>query len=80
MFEEGIELRRIHGADKVFDLSLGNPILEPPPEFRTELMRIAQDETLGTHRYMPNSGLPETRAAVAAELSDETGLPSPPTT
>ena len=75
MFEEGIELRRIHGADKVFDLSLGNPILEPPPEFRTELMRIAQDETLGTHRYMPNSGLPETRAAVAAELSDETGLP-----
>ena len=75
MFEEGIELRRIHGADKVFDLSLGNPILEPPPEFRTELMRIAQDETLGTHRYMPNNGLPETRAAVAAELSDETGLP-----
>ena len=74
MFEEGIELRRIHGADKVFDLSLGNPILEPPPEFRTELMRIAQDETLGTHRYMPNNGLPETRAAVAAELSDETGL------
>ena len=75
MFEEGIELRRIHGADKVFDLSLGNPILEPPPEFRTELMRIAQDETLGTHRYMPNNGLPETRAAVAAELSDETALP-----
>ena len=61
MFEEGIELRRIHGADKVFDLSLGNPILEPPPEFRTELMRIAQDETPGTHRYMPNGGFPETR-------------------
>ena len=75
MFEEGIELRQIHGADKVFDLSLGNPILEPPPEFRTELMRIAQDETMGTHRYMPNNGLPETRAAVAAELSEETGLP-----
>ncbi len=75
MFEEGIELRRIHGADKVFDLSLGNPILEPPPEFRTELMRIAQDETPGTHRYMPNGGFPETRAAVALELSEETGLP-----
>ncbi len=74
MFEEGIELRRIHGADNVFDLSLGNPILEPPPEFRTELMRIAKDETPGTHRYMPNGGLPETRAAVAQELSAETGL------
>ena len=75
MFEEGIELRRIHGPDNVFDLSLGNPILEPPAEFRTELMRIAQDETPGTHRYMPNGGLPETRAAVAQELSAETGLP-----
>ncbi len=75
MFEEGIELRRIHGADKVFDLSLGNPILEPPSEFRTELMRIAQDETTGTHRYMPNGGFPETRAAVALELAHETGLP-----
>ena len=75
MFEEGIELRRIHGADKVFDLSLGNPILEPPPEFRSELMRIAQDETPGTHRYMPNGGFPETRAAVAQELSQETDLP-----
>ena len=75
MFEEGIELRRIHGADKVFDLSLGNPILEPPDEFRTELMRIAQDETPGTHRYMPNGGFPETRAAVALELAEETGLP-----
>ena len=36
MFEEGIELREIHGAENVFDLSLGNPLLEPPDEIRTE--------------------------------------------
>jgi len=30
MFEEGNALRSLHGADKVFDLSLGNPIVEPP--------------------------------------------------
>ncbi len=70
-----MELRRIHGAEQVFDLSLGNPILEPPPEFSEELLRIAQDETPGTHRYMPNGGFAETRDAVAAELSKETGLP-----
>ena len=35
MFEEGIELRKIHGHANVFDLSLGNPLLEPPPEFKT---------------------------------------------
>ena len=33
MFEEGIDLRKIHGAENVFDLSLGNPLLEPPDEF-----------------------------------------------
>lgn len=75
MFEEGILLKRQHGADRVFDLSLGNPVLEPPSEFRTELLRIARDETPGTHRYMPNGGFPETRAAVAAALREESGIP-----
>lgn len=75
MFEEGIALKRQYGIDRVFDLSLGNPILEPPSEFRTELMKIAQDETPGTHRYMPNGGFPETRAAVASALARETGMP-----
>lgn len=75
MFEEGIALKRQYGADNVFDLSLGNPILEPPDAFRTELMRIAQDETPGTHRYMPNGGYLETRAAVAAALASDTGMP-----
>jgi aspartate aminotransferase len=75
MFEEGIELRKRYGADRVFDLSLGNPVLEPPSEFRQELLRIANDESPGTHRYMPNAGFMETRAAVAKSLTAETGLP-----
>ncbi|MCH7907764.1 MAG: aminotransferase class I/II-fold pyridoxal phosphate-dependent enzyme, partial [Chloroflexi bacterium] len=75
MFEEGIRLTAEHGAENVFDLSLGNPLLEPPPEFRTELLRLARDETPGTHRYMPNAGFPEVRAAVAKSLAREAGLP-----
>ncbi|MCH7734833.1 MAG: pyridoxal phosphate-dependent aminotransferase, partial [Chloroflexi bacterium] len=75
MFEEAAALAAEHGPENVFDLSLGNPILEPPPEFKTELMRIVEDETPGTHRYMPNGGLPDTRAAVAESLAKETGLP-----
>ena len=75
MFEEAAALAAEHGAENVFDLSLGTPILEPPPEFRTELMRIAEDETPGTHRYTPVGGLPDTRAAVAETLAKETGLP-----
>jgi aspartate aminotransferase len=75
MFEEGIELRNIHGDRNVFDLSLGNPLLEPPPEFRRELARLAAEESLGTHRYMPNGGFPEVRASVAEVLAEESGVP-----
>ncbi len=74
MFEEGIQLRKIHGAEKVFDLTLGNPILEPPAEFTHELLRIANDNAVGTHRYMPNAGYAETRAAVAKALHEDSGV------
>jgi aspartate aminotransferase len=74
MFEEGIRLTAEHGAENVFDLSLGNPLLEPPLEFRDRLLELAQDESPGTHRYMPNSGFPEVRAAVADNLAVESGV------
>ena len=74
MFETGITLKAQYGESNVFDLSLGNPIVEPPPEFHAELLRIAQAPTPGMHRYMPNAGYTETRQAVADTLSSETGL------
>ncbi|MFQ6028414.1 MAG: pyridoxal phosphate-dependent aminotransferase [Dehalococcoidia bacterium] len=74
MFEIGIAMKAQYGDDKVFDLSLGNPIVEPPEQFRQELMRLAQDTTTGLHRYMPNAGYPQTRQAVADTLTGETGL------
>ncbi len=74
MFEEGIALKQKFGEDAVFDLSLGNPILDPPAEFFDELSRIAADRAPGMHRYMPNAGYAQTRAAVAAQLGEETGL------
>ena len=74
MFELGIQLRQERGAENVFDLSLGNPIAEPPPQFFDELRNYAAADTSGVHRYMPNSGYVETRQAVADALSDETGL------
>ena len=74
MFEEGIALKQQYGPDNVFDLSLGNPVTEPPKEFFEELRRVAEHPTPGMHRYMPNAGYVETRAAVAAQLAEETGL------
>jgi aspartate aminotransferase len=74
MFEQGLELRRVHGADKVFDLSLGNPLLEPPPEFTRCLARLVAESPSGKHRYMPNAGFPEVRDAIAAALRAESGV------
>jgi aspartate aminotransferase len=33
MFNQGQELIEKYGADQVYDLSIGNPDLSPPPEF-----------------------------------------------
>jgi len=74
MFEAGIALKAQYGEDKVFDLSLGNPVVEPPEQFRRELLRLAQQPIQGMHRYMPNNGYLETRQAVSGSLQADTGL------
>ncbi|MEW6063631.1 MAG: pyridoxal phosphate-dependent aminotransferase [Bacillota bacterium] len=75
MFEEGDRLRKIHGADKVYDFTLGNPSVEPPQKFREELKRLALHPEPGMHRYMSNAGYPETRSAVAEVLAEQSQLP-----
>jgi aspartate aminotransferase len=74
MFEEGIAMKKQFGEENIYDLSLGNPVMEPPPEFKRELKRFANHPYKGMHGYMVNAGYPETRAAVAAQLTKETGI------
>ena len=69
MFEAGARLKAEHGADNVFDFSLGNPNLEPPEAFQNALLQAASDRTPGLHGYMPNAGYPHVRAAVAESVS-----------
>jgi len=74
MFEEGARLKSLHGADKVYDFSLGNPDLEPPEKFHQVLRSLIGDSSTGTHGYMPNAGYEQTRAAVADYVSREQGV------
>ncbi len=74
MFEEGERLRGIHGADNVFDFTLGNPTVEPPAEFEEEFRKLATQPIPGMHRYMNNAGYEETRQAVAEVLAEKSGL------
>jgi len=74
MFDEGIIFKKKYGADNVFDLSLGNPIAEPPDRFKTELLEFARNTSTGLHRYMENAGYVETRAAVSGQITGESGI------
>jgi len=71
MFEEGNQLKKQYGADKVFDFSLGNPDVDPPPAFHEVFVKLAQEDKKGCHGYMPNAGYPEVREALAKKASRE---------
>ena len=71
MFEEGLQLKKQHGADKVFDFSLGNPDVEPPPAFHDLFVKLANDDEKGSHGYMPNAGYPFVREALAKKVCRE---------
>lgn len=74
MFEEGAALVAEHGAENVYDFTLGNPSVEPPAAFQRELRRIVAQPDVGMHRYMNNAGYEETRAAVAEHIADNSGV------
>jgi aspartate aminotransferase len=74
MFEEGTRLKRERGTDAIFDFSIGNPDVEPPPAVLDALRRVVASNRAGSHGYMPNAGYPEIRELVAAKLHRETGL------
>lgn len=71
MFEEGARLKAEHGADSVYDFSLGNPNLEPPEKFKTALKDAVMTSGMGSHGYMPNTGYPHVRESVAEYLCEE---------
>lgn len=71
MFEEGAKLKAQHGADKVYDFSLGNPDLAPPESFYQSLVKHASDRSKGVHAYMPNSGFEDVRNKVAAVVKKD---------
>ena len=70
MFEKGLELKRLHGAEAVCDFSLGNPDVPPPAKAKAVLEAIAAEavKPLGLG-YCPNAGIPAVREAIAAYLT-----------
>ena len=71
MFEEGLRMKQEFGEDNIFDLSLGNPVVEPPYQVKQAIKSAANDAESGLHRYMPNAGLENVRKAIAESLASE---------
>lgn len=75
MFEEGARLKKEHGAENVFDFSLGNPDLDPVAAVKDAFVTAAKVSTPGIHGYMPNAGYPDVRAAIAERIRNTEGVP-----
>lgn len=74
MFEEGKRLAAIHGADNVFDFSLGNPSVPAPEAVKDAILDIINNEdAMSIHGYMNNSGYEDVRAAIARSLNNRFG-------
>lgn len=74
MFEEGKKLAAIHGAENVYDFSLGNPSVEPPQAIKDAIADIIQNESANlVHGYMSNSGYEDVRAAIAESINGKFG-------
>jgi aspartate aminotransferase len=73
MFEEGGRLKARHGAENVFDFSIGNPNLSPPEAFQRALETVAAQTDPWVHGYMPNTGYAFVREAIARTLEAEQG-------
>ena len=61
MFEEGAKLKQERGADKVFDFTLGNPEIEPPPAVLAAARRVLDSREL--HLHVRAHPAPRRRAA-----------------
>jgi aspartate aminotransferase len=69
MFEEGENLRKIHGSSNVFDFTLGNPCSNPPDSVQQSIIRLASQDSSTIHKYMNNAGFPDVRESIALDLS-----------
>lgn len=75
MFDEGNRLAKIHGAENVFDFSIGNPNVKPPERVKSAIQEILdQEDSNYIHGYMSNSGYEDVREGIAQALNKRHGL------
>lgn len=66
LFEYGQKMKKIVGAENVFDFSLGNPNIPAPEEIREKIIELAHDDTV--HFYTSAQGDAEVRRKISLHL------------
>ena len=70
LFEYGNQRAKIVGRENVYDFSLGNPSVAPPPEVNETFRRLLDStDPCALHGYTSAPGDPESRAKIAASIN-----------
>ena len=75
LFEYGKMRKAAVGEDKVYDFSLGNPSVPPPPAVKETLIRLLSEESeIALHGYTSAQGDKGTREVIAKHYAEEFGF------
>ena len=70
LFEYGNQRAKVVGRENIFDFSIGNPSVPPPPQVSMEIERLIREmEPCLLHGYTSAAGDPEVRTRIASSLS-----------
>lgn len=73
LFNYGLERKKIVGADKVYDFSIGNPSIPAPPEVKQAILDLLEEPAQSVHGYSPSAGDPEVRRILAESVNRKFG-------
>lgn len=82
IFEEGKQMAAIYGKENIYNFTIGNPSVAPPPIVNESMIELLQEEDpFLLHGYPANVGHPDVRAHIADYLNrtfgcnyDENGI------
>ena len=75
LFEYGKMRKALVGEDKVYDFSLGNPSVPPPPAVKEALLKMLENESeIALHGYTSAQGDKGTRDTIARNYASEYGF------
>ena len=73
LFAYGLERKKIVGADKVYDFSLGNPSIPAPHQVKDALLKLLEEPAEVLHGYSPASGDPKVKQMLAESVNRRFG-------